>query len=432
MSVARVAILVLPLLVAGCVTAGDAESDGDVVDALGPWRDGEADRFADVLEPLQAATGIDVQYVGSADFVQDLRQRVAEGANPPDIAVVPQLGLIEELIDDGELEPLEDGARRLVLESLGIDDATEDAAAGEGEELYAVPFRLTVKSLVWYRPEVFAEHGWEIPETLDELETLVDAIDEDDEMAPWCFSIQAGSATGWAATDWVEDLVLRTAGADVYERWVQGEVTFADDEIADAFTRFHDLVLARGRTAGGTRAIVETPVDEAWEPLLTDPPGCAMYKQADFATSWMPDDIEIGPDGDVDLFTLPGVDADETALVVGGDQIVQFAHSEDIDRVMAYLAESDAASIWAGEGGFISANPGVGDDVYPDRYRVSIDRAAERATEVVFDASDWMPPDVGSDLLWDQITLWVAGAVDYETFAETIDEAMAEALEGRD
>ena len=429
---ARAAVLTLPLFVVGCVTAGDAETDGAVVEAIGPWRDGEADRFADVLDPLRAATGIDVQYTGSADFVQDLRQRVAEGANPPDIAVIPQLGLIEELVADEELEPLEDGARRLVLQSLGIDDATEDAAAGEGEDIYAVPFRLTVKSLVWYRPEVFEAHEWQIPETLDELEALVDAISAEGEMAPWCFSIQAGSATGWAATDWVEDLVLRTAGADVYEQWVQGEVTFADDEIADAFTTFHDLVLARGRTVGGTRAIVETPVDEAWEPLLADPPGCAMYKQADFATSWMPDDLEIGPDGDVDVFIFPGTDADETPLVVGGDQIVQFTRSDDVDAVMAYLAESDAAAIWARQGGFVAANPGVGDDVYPDRFRASIGRAAERASDVVFDASDWMPPDVGSDLLWDQITLWVSGAIDYATFAETIDEAMAEALEGRD
>ncbi len=410
--------------VVGC--GGDSSTDDeDVVEIMGSWRDGEADSFAEVLAPFEAISDIDIRFVGSADFVRDLRQRAGEGADPPDIAAVPQLGLIEELISQGQLIPLHDDVRSTVIGTFGLDEGT----ANDAGDVYAIPFRLSVKSLVWYRPDVFEEHGWEIPETLDELATLVETVQDDTEFAPWCFSIEAGSATGWAATDWVEDLVLRNAGADVYQEWVEGDVQFADDAIAPSFQEFHDLVLAPGRVAAGLRTVLERPVDEAWGPLLTDPPGCALYKQADFATSWMPDGIEIGPDGDVDFFLLPGVRAGDDALVVGGDYIVQFRSSEDIDEVMAYLAGPRSASIWAEQGGFIAANPDVDEDVYPHRYRASIDNAAEGAEVTMVDASDWMPPDVGSGLLWELISQWIAGTLDYPTFAEQLDEAMAGALD---
>lgn len=417
-------VAVVPVVLTACVSVG-SRNDAEVaeeIEIMGTWRDEEADRFADVLAPFESVSGIDIRYVGSGDFVSDLRQRATEGADPPDIAVIPQPGVIEQLQEQGLLVPLPDAVREIVLGGYEL-DAVDDP----GADFYTVPFRLTVKSLIWYRPEVFEEHGWEIPDTLAELEALVDTIEEESDLAPWCFSIEAGSATGWAATDWVEDLVLRTAGPDVYQDWIDGEVAFADEEIADAFTLFHDLVLASGRSAGGARAIVERPVDQAWVPMLDLEAGCAMYKQADFATSWMPPDIEIGPDGDVDFFAMPGASADDLPIVVGGDQIVQFRSSDEIDEVMAYLAGPRSASIWVRKGGFISANPSVSDDEYPDRYRASITNAVDRASDLVLDASDSMPPDVGSELLWSQITLWVAGAIDYDTFAATVDEAMEQA-----
>ena len=419
-----IALTSLPLLLAACVTAGRREADRSDVEIMGPWRDSEADRFAEVLAPFESVSGIDVRYVGSGDFVSDLRQRASEGADPPDIAVIPQLGLVDELIAQELVLPLDDDVRREVLENFGVDETT---AAEEGG-VHAIPFRSTVKSLVWFRPELFDEHDWQIPETLEELEALVDTIQDDTDLAPWCFSIEAGSATGWAATDWIEDLVLHAAGAEVYQDWVDGEVRFADDEIADAFGRFHDLVLAPGRTAGGTRAIIERPVDEAWEPLLAPEPGCALYKQADFATGWMPAGLEIGPDDDIYFFAMPSEDADDALAVAGGDQIVQFDSNEDIDEVMAYLAGSSAPSIWARQGGFIAANPQVPDDVYPERYRVALTDVLA-GSEVLVDASDWMPPDVGADLFWEQITSWIAGSVDYATLAETLDEAMDVARE---
>ncbi|MGA7757363.1 MAG: extracellular solute-binding protein [Ilumatobacteraceae bacterium] len=309
-----------------------------------------------------------------------------------------------------------------VIENYGEDGAGLGAIDGTQ---YAVPYRATVKSLVWYRPDVFADRDWTIPTTLDELTVLVERIAADGELAPWCLGINAGSATGWAATDWTEDLVLRSIGPDRYQQWATGEIEFADPAIADAFAQFRALTLDPGRTLGGIRGIVETPVDQAILPLLDETPGCAMHRQADSAANWIPDGTTIGPDGDVDVFVLPGITDSAPPLVVGGTQAVQFQTDNDTNALLNYLASAEAATIWARQGGFISLNHLVPDDAYPDDHFRQLTAAIDQAPAIVFDASDQMPPAIGADLLWDEITAWVAGTDDYPTFASNIDNARA-------
>jgi alpha-glucoside transport system substrate-binding protein len=407
---------------AGC--GGSSPHDGageQAIEIFGPYRGTEADRFVETLQPFVEASGVDVRYIGSVDFVADLRQRVGEDNDPPDLAVVPQPGLIRQLAADGSIVELGPEVEAAVAANYPRSTAAFGRIDGD---LRAVPFRLNLKSLVWFRPEVFAEHGWRPPQTLDELDTLAARIESESELAPWCFSMSAGSATGWAATDWVEDIVVRTAGPETYRRWAHGGVAFADPEIESAFARFQALVLAPGRVAGGLTAVVDTPVDEALRPLFADPPGCALYKQADFAASWMPAGTSIGVDGDVTWFLLPGTTAGRTApLLVGGDQIVQFRHDPDVDALMAYLAGPDAGASWARRGGFLSPKSSLGRDVYPPGFNAQLAAALGDVPAVVFDASDQMPPDIGSGLLWSGITRWVSGVDDYARFARRLDRA---------
>ncbi len=393
---------------------------------FGPWRGTDADHFAEVLAPFEASTGIQVRYVGSVDFVRDLIQRTGEGNDPPDVAMVPQPGLVRQLAIDGQIVPLGRDVQAAIAGELG-----SAATLGEVDgTLYAAPFRITVKSLVWYPPDVFDDNGWSIPDSLDELEILVDMIESSGDITPWCLGINAGSATGWAATDWTEDLVLRSIGPERYQQWANGDIEFADPDIAAEFSRFRNLVLESGRVLGGIRGVVETPVDQAVEPLLAQPPLCALHRQADFAASWFPSGTSIGPDGDVNFFVLPGISAsDAPPIVVGGDQAVQFRSDDEIDQLITYLVSADAAAIWAGRGGFLSPNPSIPADAYPDAYLRELTQAFADAPAVAFDASDQMPPAIGSDLLWDQITNWVAGVDDYATFAATLDTARAEAAE---
>ncbi len=418
---ALVAVSLLAATGAGCGGGADGPSADEVIDVFGPYRGVEADRFVATLAGFTDATGIEVRYTGVADFVSDLEERVGEGNDPPDVAIVSQPGLVRELATEGALVPLDAATQEALA-------ATYDEAVARlgvvGSQQYGVPFRVSIKSLVWYRPSVFADRGWEVPSTLDELEDLVAAVADDGELDPWCFTMEAGTSTGWAATDWVEDLVVRESGLDAYDAWAEGDLPFASPEVTSAHDRFDDLVLARGRLAGGRSTAVQVPVTDGDDRLFADPPGCALYKQASFALSWMPDGTTVGPEGDVDWFVLPGTDPGPPApLVVGGDQAVQMDDRPGVARLMAYLAGPDAGQGWARAGGFLSPKA----TFTPEDYGTGVDRelAALLAGSPVlaFDASDRMPPSIGSGLLWTDITDWVAGALPLEDLTAQVDEA---------
>lgn len=410
------------LLVVGCSTGEGNTDDDDAIVVFGPYRNDEADRFVDSIEEYAKTAGVEIRYTGSTNFVTDLRRRI-DGADAPDVALIPQPGLVGQLVDDGSVFPLADVTRQQLVDNYDAD--VREIAEFNGID-YAVPFRRTMKSVVWFRRDVFEEAGWELPATLDELEALSATIAEaGNGIAPWCFAIGAGDATGWAATDWVEDLVLRRHGPDVYDEWTDGIVEFSDPAIESAFVEFRDLVLQPGRAAGGVVDVVSKRVDRAWEPLLRSEPGCAMYRQADFAIGWMPNGTEVGPDEPLDWFVLPGVDVDAAPLVIGGDEIVQFDDRPEVNDLMAFLAGADAGTSWAQAGGFLSAKSSIDTDQYPDGERRFIS-ALDTSSIQAFDASDQMPPDIGSGLLWTEITKWVGGAISYAEFAETIDAARAE------
>jgi alpha-glucoside transport system substrate-binding protein len=406
--------------IAATACAGDAETvDDSTVTVFGPYVGTDADRFADVIADFERSTGIDVAYTGSVDFVSDLRQR-AVGNQRPDVAIVPQPGVVDALADSEVLEPLEIDTVRAVGDAFGA-TALETMA---WNLRFAVPYRSNVKSLVWYRPDVFDENGWEVPQTLDELNSLVDDIAAGGTMAPWCFSVFAGSSTGWPATDWIEDLVLRRAGADVYEQWAQGELSWQSPQIEAAFREFRELVVDDERSAGGLRAVLQTEVSSAGAPLFADSPGCAMYKQASFAEDWFPGDTTIGSGADVDYFALPSETADETRIVVAGDAAVAFADRPNVNRFMAFIASADGGRAWADDGGFLSRRIDVELEDYYNDVDAGVASLLQTDATARFDASDVLPADVGSGLLWTQITDWLNGSLSLDDLLASLDEAL--------
>ena len=414
------AVALAGVTIAACDRASPAPG-GEAIEVFGPYRGAEADNFAASLRGFEQETGIEVNYTGSADFVSDLQQRAESGLDAPDIAVVPQPGLIADLVERKVIVPLDDRTIDAIAEnySVSVDDITQGGAG------FVAPYRIAPKSLVWYRPDVFEENGWAVPTTFDELVELVDRISTSDSgVATWCFATAAGTATGWAATDWVEDVVLHQAGTDAYDQWTAGTLAWDDPTIRQALTTVDDLVVAAGRSVGGLRRILQGDVTEASAPMFADPPGCAMYKQASFAQSWFPDDVVIGED--VDFFVMPGTDpAESSPMIIGADGLVQFNDDQRVDELMAYLVSPDGGREWAKRGGYLSARTSVD----PDTYYTDTDRQFAEVLldgrELRFDGSDLMPPEIGSGLLWREITAWVAGTSSLDSFVATIDDAIA-------
>ena len=146
-------------------------------------------------------------------------------------------------------------------------------ALGEYEgKHYGVPTNINLKSMVWYPKDDFDAAGYEVPETWDDLIALSDQI-VDDGGTPWCVGFQSEGSTGWPATDWMEDIMLRTAGAEVYDQWVNHEIPFDDPAVVEAGERFGEILFTDGYVLGGAAATADLAFADAPAPLFNDPPG---------------------------------------------------------------------------------------------------------------------------------------------------------------
>ncbi len=246
---AWIGLLAAGMLATGCSSAPAGDSGPQVI-VFGTWRGEAADLFRASMEPFEERTGIDVVYTGTGDFASELVDRI-QGGDPPDIAMFPQPGLLDQLAEEGYVLPV---PRALAEEAADSYRAALRDIFGEPAEVSGVLYQVNVKSLVWFPPRVFAAQGYRVPKTWDELLELTDTM-IDDGFTPWCLGAEAFSASGWPATDWIEDIVLRTAGPEVYDAWVAGEVPFSDPAIAAAYAQFGDLLLQPGEVFGGRRGI---------------------------------------------------------------------------------------------------------------------------------------------------------------------------------
>ena len=89
---------------------------------------------------------------------------------------------------------------------------------------YGGAHAFNLKSIVWYQPAEFEARGYSVPETWDEMIALADQIVSEG-MNPFCFGMYSNGASGWLATDWMEDIMLRTGeGTVTYDKWVNHEI----------------------------------------------------------------------------------------------------------------------------------------------------------------------------------------------------------------
>ncbi len=202
---------------------------GKSVSGYGSIASTEAAQLRTSWKDFEACTGVTVNYQGDKNFEQQIVIKAKSG-NAPNIAFVPQPGLLATLVATGKVIPAQ--ADVAANTDKYWDPGWKTYGTIDGK-FYAAPLGANVKSLVWYSPKMFAAKGYQVPTTWDELIALSDKIAADpDGVKPWCAGVESGAATGWTATDWLEEVVLREAGPDVYDQWIAHKVKFADAPIA--------------------------------------------------------------------------------------------------------------------------------------------------------------------------------------------------------
>jgi len=378
------------VLAAACTSSETNSQDGPVVTVFGGYRGVEAQRFAESIAPFEEQTGIAVRYVGAGSFAKAIEERVTK-ADYPDVAIFPQPGLIREYAHQGLLVPLDEATQATVTQH------PETAVGVVGDTLYSVWFRASVKSLVWYEPQVFVERGYDVPSTWDEMMDLTDRM-ESDGYNPWCLSIESFGATGWLGTDWIEDIVLRQSGPDVYDQWVSAEISFEDDPIVTALETFGEIVHNPGRVVGGTHRILNTPWRQAQDPMFGSPPQCLLHRQGSAQQANLPDSVTIGVETDV--FVLPSMDGGEPPILAAGEFAAAFADRPEVHALLQYLATPEAGTAWAAAGGFVSPHRSFDIDLYGDDLDRRMAEILTRAKIIRLDGSDMMVPPVGTGTFW--------------------------------
>jgi alpha-glucoside transport system substrate-binding protein len=410
----------------GDSAAGDAEFT-----LFGAPTGVEGEALAGFIDVYNSETGSNIEFTGSDDFESQLRIRV-DGGDPPAVAFTPQPASICEFADQGAL---------VSLEEMGFDIAQMEAdhstywmnlgLCDDGQH-YGIPWFPNYKSIVFYSKPVFEEGGYEIPETYEDLVAL-SAQMVDDGQTPWCFGFESGGATGWPGTDWIEDILLRQSGAEVYDQWVNHEIPFNDPAVVSAFDTFGEILKADGFVLGGAENVAGVNFNDSPGPLFEDPPGCAMLKQGSFIANVFVDQpgFEDGENEEIGTFPFPSIDGNGGALG-GGDTLIVFDGSAANVAVLkdwispdwqCTLASPNGGGIapYGGHGvegverlpGNANTDPNCYDTEQSKQFAEAV-TAALAANTFAFDASDLMPAAVGQGTFWEAMVDWSRGASSQE------------------
>lgn len=402
--------------------ANNGEFKGKKVTMFGPFVDADEVKFVESIKAFEEKTGIDISYEGSKEFEATIKVRI-EGNNAPDIADFPQPGLLNNFVKQGKVFDVksfltEDYLKKQYAQSWLDMSSMENK---DGSKIIAgIWSRSSVKSLVWYNKKAFTEAGYQVPKTWDELLKLSDQIAKDGDPA-WTIGIESGAATGWSATDWVEDIMLRTTSPENYDKWVSGELPFTDDIVKNAVKKMSDIWFNDSYVYGGRKSISTTYFGDAVKPLFDNPPKAWLHRQAGFITSSFPEGLT--PE-DYDWFPLPSIDEKygQPALIAG-DIYSMLNDRPEVRAVMEFFTTGESIKTWVQSGGVIAPMNDADAAWYSNEQERRMGEYLKTATTIRFDGSDLMPGSVGAGTFW-------KGMTDYVSNTATLDEAMEQIQSG--
>jgi alpha-glucoside transport system substrate-binding protein len=431
LSLALFAALLALVVVAGCGDDDDDGGDGaavaeDVsgsVDIAGVWTGAEARAFESVLDGFRdQAPDVDVSYDAVGDEIPTVLATAVEGGNPPDLAAVAQPGLVADFFDQDALQPL-DFAEDSIRENFP-EGAFEFAVFDD--QIYGFPFKAANKSTVWYNVPLYEAAGVEPPETFEEFIANAETLQASGTKA---YSI--GADVGWPLTDLFENIYLRQAGPEMYDQLTDHEIPWTDQSVKDALETMAQIVGDTDNLVGGTSGALQTDFPTSVTNAFKEDPDGATVIEADFVVGEIEASTQAEPLTDYDVFEFPSIDGSEPAVVGGGDTIIMFNDTEASQALVEYLATPEAAEIWAGMGGFSSANRNVDTSVYPDELTQETATALVEAETFRFDLSDLQPAAFGATTgqgMWQILTDFLENPDDIDGTAEELEREASKAF----
>jgi alpha-glucoside transport system substrate-binding protein len=379
----------------------------------------EATALKKSWEDFTTCTGATVNFTSDKNFETQIVGQATAG-NAANIAFVPQPGLLQQLVATGTV--VEAPAMVAANTEKFWDPGWKTYGTVDGK-FYAAPLGANVKSLVWYSPKMFEAKGYAVPATWEDMIKLSDTIAADSGgVKPWCAGIESGAATGWPATDWLEEVVLRTAGPDVYDKWISHEIKFSDPQIAEALATVgtilkNDKYVNAG--IGDVNSIAKTAFGDAGLPIQQGK--CYMMQMASFYASNWKNNPDISENGDIYAFYEPTMGDKNFGkpVEVGGEFVAAFSTNPEVQAFQFYLTTAHWANNQSKAAkSRISANKGLDvNNAQGAINKLSVEILQDPEAVSRFDASDLMPAAVGSGAEWSQLTAWITGQDDASTLA---------------
>jgi alpha-glucoside transport system substrate-binding protein len=382
-------IALLALTAAAC-SGGAAGTNGDdlkgqSVEIVGPWTGDEQKNFEKVLAAFTAKTGAEVKYTPAGDELPTVVQTRISGGTPPNVALIAQPGLVAQFAKAGALKPVSADVEKAVTEHNA---AVWKKFASVDGKLYGFTFKTANKSAFWYSEKAFQQVGATPPATWDDLIKTSKAIAETGLAA-----VAVGGADGWTLTDWFENVYLRTAGPDNYDKLAKHEIPWTDPTVRKALEELAKLWGDPTLIAGGA---LQTEFPKSVISVFGEPATAAMVFEADFVASVITTNTKAKVGQDAKFFPFPSVAGSKDAVVAGGDMAVQFKDDKATGELMKFLASPESGEIWAGLGGFLSPNKDIKESAYPDDVTQDLaKRIVDAGDNVRFDMSDLAPAAFG-------------------------------------
>ncbi|MEW9521137.1 ABC transporter substrate-binding protein [Streptomyces tubercidicus] len=361
---------------------------GEKLQVTAVWTGAERENFGKVLKEFEKRTGAAVDFVPSGDDMAGFVGSKIAGGGAPDVAMLQQVGVLHEFARKGWIKPLGAGAKAQLARNYS--KGWRDLGADRGTP-YGVYFKASNKSLVWYNAQAFGNAGVKEPKTWRDFLKAAQTLSESG-VEP----VSVGGSDGWTLTDWFENVYLSQAGPEKYDQLAQHKIKWTDPTVKQALTTLGQLFGRKDLLAGGNSGALQTDFPTSVTQTFSggDAPKAAMVSSADFAAANIAQTkAKVGTDAKV--FPFPAV-GDRSPVVTGGDVAVVLKDSKASQTLLAFLASTDAARIWAQSGGFISPNKGLDEAAYGDEVLREIAEALVAAgDDFRFDMSDQAPASFG-------------------------------------
>ena len=387
------------LLLAACGGSSSSGASGNTTSVTQwvAWGGNELKAYRDVLKPFEASSGITVHLTTNRDSTTQIANGISAGTELPDLAPSTTDPIqLKDWVSKGALKPLEsfldmkaytDGTYPALTTAPG--GAADDPYIGIiGAKHYMLMIKTQVKGLIWYNKKVFTGTA---PKTFDEML----AIDPSKYGASklFCAGFDSGAASGWPASDQIDNIIMRQNDAAYYTSWIQGKVKFTDPGIKLGYQTFLKEV-SPANVYGGSNTVLTTNFGKAGDPMFKTPPGCLFLEQATFIADFFKQDFPgVTAGTDFDFFGHPtmGVTANDGNVNGFYDNVAMYNDTPAARKLMQYLATAQAQQIWADDGGTLGAIKTL---TYKDPIFKRAAEVANTAKNLLVTAGDFMPSDM--------------------------------------